>query len=226
MTIDADRIGEKFRVLAGNPRRTWGLSKLLDTAFSASVSKVMELRFPNSPVYGGGDDLFVIGPWNDILDFASAWRSEFGTISGHQVTFSAGMALSKPRQHILTKSDEAEHALNEHAKVPRDSIRALGCTIAWAEFPSVLDGARRIAGMHGEGQIRSAFLHDLMELHARRNRGDARWHSLLFYQIERNLTGPAKDFVKTAFLSPGNLWKHADFAVRYAILGSASEGRN
>jgi CRISPR/Cas system CSM-associated protein Csm2 small subunit len=135
------------------------------------------------------------------------------------MTFSAGVALAKPRQHILTKSDEAERALNEHAKISRDSIHALGCTIPWTEFPTVLEGARRLTGMHGEGQIRSAFLHNLMELHCRRNKGDARWHSLLFYQIERNLTGAAKNFVKSAFLSPGNLWKHADFAVRYAMLG-------
>ena len=227
LRIDADRIGEKFRDLAGQPERIRGLSKLLDGAFSSSVSHLIASQFPNLyPVYGGGDDLFVIGPWNDILDFAAAWRSEFRAISGDHLSFSAGVALAKPRQHILTKSEEAERALNEHAKVPRDSIHALGCTIPWSEFPSVLDGARRMAVLLAEGQIRSALLHNLIELHGRWRRGDARWHSLLFYQTERNLSGAGRDFVKQAFLSPGKLWRHANFAAQYTMLGATSARGN
>ncbi|MGD0778402.1 MAG: hypothetical protein ABSC05_36945 [Candidatus Solibacter sp.] len=227
LRIDADRIGMEFRNLAGDPRRIWSLSTLLDRAFSSAVAKLMESQFPNLyPVYGGGDDLFVIGPWNDILDFAAAWRSEFRALSGNRLTFSAGVALAKPRQHILTKAEEAEHALNEHAKVPRDSIHALGCTIPWAEFDGVLESARALAAMYAGRQIKGALLHNVIELHGRWRKGDARWHSLLFYQVERNLTGQAKDFVKRAFLSPGYLWKHADFAVRYAMLHSAGEERN
>jgi CRISPR-associated protein Csm1 len=227
LRIDADRIGLEFRNLAGNPRRTWGLSTLLDSAFSSAVPNLIGSKFPNLyPVYGGGDDLFVIGPWNDILDFAAAWRSEFRAISDNKLTFSAGVALAKPRQHILTKSDDAEHALSEHAKGPRDSIRVLGCTMPWPEFDEALAGARRLAAMHAERQIKSALLNNIVELHDRARNGDARWHSLLFYQIERNLTGEAKSFVRSAFLAPGNLWKHANFIARYAMLHLSGEERN
>jgi hypothetical protein len=227
LRIDADRIGDEFRNLAGRPQRTWGLSKLLDAAFSSAVAKLIASKFPNLyPVYGGGDDLFVIGPWNETLDFASAWRSEFRVISGDKLTFSAGVALAKPRQHILTKSEEAEHALDQAKGPPRDSIHALGITIPWGEFAGVLEGAHRLADLHADGQIRSALLHNIMELHSRWRQGDARWHSLLFYQTERNLAGAARDFVRREFLSVGNLWRHANFAVQYAMLSSASAERN
>ncbi|HXM45355.1 MAG TPA: hypothetical protein VN924_29230 [Bryobacteraceae bacterium] len=164
----------------------------------------------------------MIGPWNEILDFAAAWRSEFRAISGERLTFSAGVALAKPRQHILTKSDEAERALDEQAKIPRDSIHALGSTIAWSEFAHVLEEARRLAGLHATGQIKGALLHNIIELHGRWRKGDARWNYLLFYQVERNLAGEARSFVKRAFLSPGDLWKYADFVVRYAMLHSGA----
>lgn len=186
-------------------------------------------RFPNLyPVYGGGDDLFAIGPWNDILDFATAWRSEFRVISGNKLTFSASVALAKPRQHILTKSEEAERGLNEYAERSRDSIHALGCTMPWQEFEDVLGVARRLAAMHAERQIKMALLHNIniVELHDRWRKGDARWHSLLFYQVERNLTGEARSFIKHAFLSPGNLWENADFTVRYAMLHGTREEEN
>jgi len=130
------------------------------------------------------------------------------------------VALAKPRQHILTKSEEAAHALDECAKIPRDSIHAFGSTIPWSKFDEVLKCARRLAELHAAGQIKGALLHDIIELHGRWRNGDARWHSLLFYQVERNMSGDAKTFVRRAFLSPGDLWKHADFVVRYAMLHS------
>jgi len=227
LRIDADRIGQQFRELGGDPRRTWGLSRLLDSAFSSAVPELIRSKFPDIyPVYSGGDDLFVIGPWNEILDFAAAWRSEFGAITDNRLTFSAGIALAKPRQHILTKSEEAKEALEERAKDPRDSIHALGSTIPWSEFTDVLASARQLAELHAAGQIRGALLHDIVELHERWRKGNARWHSLLFYQVERNLTGETRALVRRLFLSPGDLWKHADFIARYAMLRSAGKEKD
>ena len=90
----------------------------------------------------------------------------------------------------------------------------------------MLAGARRLAVMHAERRIKSALLNNILELHDRASNGDARWHSLLFYQVERNLAGEAKSFVQHAFLAPGDLWKHAVFVARYAMLHLAGEERN
>ncbi len=227
LRIDADRIGQQFRALAGDPQRTWGLSGLLDGAFSTAVPNLIRASYPSIyPVYTGGDDLFVIGPWNEIFDFAAAWRSKFREISGDRLTLLGRKGANQARQHILTKSDEAADALDEHAKIPRDSIHALGATIPWAKFDEVLKCARQLAEFHAAGQIRGALLHDIIELHGRWRKGDARWHSLLFYQVERNMGGDAKTFVRRALLSPGDLWKHADFVVRYAMLRSGEREKN
>jgi CRISPR-associated protein Csm1 len=240
LRLDADRIGEQFRCLEGEAHRTWGLSALLDGLFSTGVDSLIGSRFPNLyPVYGGGDDLFLIGPWNEVLDFAQAFRSDFRALSGGRLTFSAGVALAKPRQHILTKSDEAERALDHEAKEERDSICALGATIRWSEFDEVYRAACQLAELHAAGKIRSALLHDLIELHGcyqhelhdceergcgrRGEAGDARWHSRLFYQIERNLSGDAKNFATREFLRPGKSWRHTGFIARYAML-RAGEG--
>lgn len=227
LRIDADRIGSEFRKLSGDPGRTWGLSRLLDEAFSSGISKLLRTKPSNLyPVYGGGDDLFLIGPWNEALDFAAALRSDFRVRTDDQLTFSAGVALAKPRQHILTKSEEAAHALDDEAKTARDSIHALGDTIPWEEFDEVYAGAQQLARLHAARQVKSSFLHDLAYLHALahpldpKKKANERWHSRLFYQVERNLNGDAKDFARRAFLSPGRLWRHAGFIVRYAMLHS------
>jgi len=218
LRIDADRIGAAFGKLENNPMRVWGLSRLLDRSFSAAVQDLLATRFPNVyPVYGGGDDLFVIGPWQDVLAFASALRRHFSTISGNQLTLSAGVALAKRKQHILTKSDEAEHALSAYAKRGRNSIHALGATMRWPDFDNALEAGQKLADLRARGRIRNAILQNILELHARWKEGDARWHSLLYYQVERNLreAREASDFVRQSFLGRGALWPHADFAVRY-----------
>jgi len=224
LKIDADRIGEQFRELSGDPTQIWGLSRLLDHAFSAAVENLLRERFPSLyPVFGGGDDLFLIGPWDQVLNFVAAWRSKFRDISRGKLTFSAGLALAKPRQHILSKSEEAAHALTE-AKAQRDSFHGLGATMPWSEFDDAYACARELAKLHAEGGIRSALLHNIVELHNRFLKGDKRWHYLLSYQVERNVGGPAKDFLKRSFLAPGAAWKHAGFAARFAMLSTAGEG--
>jgi len=228
LRIDADRIGAAFGQLDNQPIRVWGLSRLLDGCFTRTVDDLLSRQFPHVyPVYGGGDDLFVIGPWQDVLMFASALRREFRAITGDQLTFSAGVALAKKKQHILTKSDEADHALNTNAKSERDSIHALGATMRWDKFEKALEVGRTLAELHGRQRIRSAILHNILELHGRWKMKDARWHSLLFYQVERNLreASDASEFVRRAFLSPDSLWPEADFVVRYALLAKGGEGR-
>jgi len=225
LRIDADRIGAAFGQLENDPLRIWGLSRLLDASFSATVDELLSIRFPNVyPVYGGGDDLFVIGPWQDVLAFASALRREFRTITGDQLTFSAGVALAKKKQHILTKSDEAEDALIAYAKGERDSIHALGTTMHWPDFDQALRAGQKLAELRAHGKIRSAILQNILELHTRWKTGDARWHSLLYYQAERNLREAAEvsRIVQQMFLQPGDVWPHADFAVRYAMLASGA----
>jgi CRISPR-associated protein Csm1 len=245
LRIDADRIGEKFRHQNGDARKTVELSNQLNDAFSSKVGALLAREFPDLyPVYGGGDDLFLIGPWNAVFDFAEKYRAEFRTIRNGELTFSAGVALARPREHILTKSEEAEEAIHR-AKVTRDSIHALGATIPFADFSRVLSCARNLARLHGAGQVRSALLYNLMELHHRyralKNAGSSSgtsdqelgnsergllWHALLFYQITRNTSGETAELLRKEFLTPGYNWKYADFIARYAMLVAGKKGED
>lgn len=224
LRIDADKVGEAFAKLDNNPVRVWALSRLLDSTFTTSVDSLLKSDFRDLyPVYGGGDDLFLIGPWNQTLHFAARLWREFQKHTGGQLTFSAGVALAKKRQHILTKSEEAEDALNRKAKLSRAAIHALGETIPFPEYEAALQTAGRLETYHAKGEIRSAMLQNIVELHARFRAGDARWHSLLFYQAERNLKGEALDFIRNAFINPASSWKHAAFAARYAMLAGRGQ---
>jgi CRISPR-associated protein Csm1 len=234
LRIDADHIGEQFRALGGDPTRTWALSRLLHGFFWQHVQETIRRDFLwIYPVYGGGDDLFVIGPWDQALNFAARLAADFSEATGNGLTFSAGLALSKPREHILTKSDEAEHLLRQlKEEGPRASIAALGCRIPWGDFGGLLETARTLTAWHEEGRLPSAFLQNVLELSIRgrgSGRPAGRHRPLLYYQIERNLRGgrfeEARRWARRLLRRDSRDWPWIAFLARYVLLASRSAGR-
>lgn len=67
-------------------------------------------------IYAGGDDLFLVGNWRDVLGFSKEMYEEFRNfIQNEGVTFSAGFVLFSDKESIkIVKglSDETE----KHAK--------------------------------------------------------------------------------------------------------------
>lgn len=239
LRIDADHIGRHFAELRGNPAKIWGLSRLLNDFFTSTAGQLLNNKFPMIyAVYGGGDDLFVIGPWTDTLDFALALREQLRTSVGEDLTFSAGLALAKPRDHILSMARNAAEMLEKAKQVPgygrstgRNQIRALGTTCHWEKFGEVLSCAKQVASWLKSGDLPRRFLHEVLELHdawlaARRkdSGGDTaasvRYRPLLYYQIRRNLrSGPASEWAHS-LLHPSCDWPWVGFIVRYAMLAA------
>jgi len=240
LRIDVDHAGHKFRHLEGDPARTWALSHLLHTFFAKEANDLLDgPRYQNIyAVYGGGDDLFVIGPWTDVLDYAETLRSMLTDVVGDALTFSAGVALAKPREHILSQAEFAHEQL-DHAKnqlsygrqCGRDQISALGAIADWKTLSGLLSTAKQVTKWVSDHQIPSSFLHQALQFHhtwkrSREEWGDkqtfrsVRFRPLLYYQIQRNLRpGPAKDWAQTLLASPSQ-WPWVDFIVRYAMLAA------
>jgi CRISPR-associated protein Csm1 len=245
LRIDADRMGEGFHKLEGNPSRIWGLSRMLQTFFCDHVQELIQhpsYRFIY-PVYGGGDDLYVIGPWDHVLDLAVRLREDFRKLTAPEnLTFSAGLALGKPHQHILTKSDEAAQAL-DRAKGKgtdelRDRICALGTVSDWKEFRKILRRAGDVLRWYRTGTIpavmrranppadsgtrlATAFLQNILQLsRARGNVARGLWKPRLNYQIVRNVKKPEVYCQRwlSSLLAGGHEWRTAPTVVRYVLL--------
>lgn len=154
-------------------------------------------------VFGGGDDLFLIGPWNRIIDLAVQLRERFAeyACSNPEIHFSAGISLQKPYLPMDKMAEAAEEALSK-AKVKRSSISLFGEVATWEEFIRL----RQIRDMLGEWcdreRVNSAMLFRLNEFNrmaeaeGRVRRGGAcyledldclKWRSLFRYTAERNI---------------------------------------
>lgn len=242
LRLDVDHAGMHFANLNGDPLRVWALSHLLNDFFATTANDLLVAKYSNLySVYGGGDDLLVIGPWSEAVDFAVDLRACLHELAGDKLSFSAGFALAKPREHILTKAREAADDLDLAKHSPgfgrdtgRDQIRALGVSCDWKAFSRLLAMAKQVASWLDSGDLPSRFLYQILELHSAWVGAQKKWNGrelaplvryqpLLYYQITRNLkAGPAREW-SHSLLHPPSDWPWVDFIIRYAMLAAGRD---
>lgn len=91
-------------------------------------------------LYGGGDDLFIVGEWDVMPHFAKRLRDEFSTYSNGQLSISAGIALVPQHFPFYRAAEIAKEALDDEAKahkrpdgVEKDAISFLGAVLPWRQ---------------------------------------------------------------------------------------------
>ncbi len=141
-------------------------------------------------IYAGGDDLLLVGPWNNMLDFAGDLQKEFQSGPGQEysLTFSAGIHLTPHGVPIRHAVDRAEELL-EQAKGQEGKNRcaALGTVWQWDRHSAITGDGKRLAEWVEKEAASRALLHRLLQLAADNSAASglraARWS----YQLARNL---------------------------------------
>lgn len=96
-----------------------------------------------SIVYSGGDDVFVVGAWLDVLNFAFDLRECFKKYTCNKLTFSGGIGFFSagyPISQMASQTDELEKLAKNHDNLTKDSLSLFGKnderdnTYHWDEF--------------------------------------------------------------------------------------------
>lgn len=144
------------------------LSRQLNWFFALFLPHLlmMDKRFKDIyTVFAGGDDLFLIGPWNYVIDLAMELRDRFHdyVCGNEEVHFSAGISLMKPMTPIDSMAEGAEHALHE-SKRKRNALTVFSQTVTWNEMDELLEIRAVLEKWLGEGWINQSMLHRLNKL--------------------------------------------------------------
>ena len=141
LKADADNLGLIFTcgLQHNNLSRTATMSRQLNYFFSVYLPYILSshTEFKNIyTVFAGGDDLFFIGPWNIIIDFASFLNDKFKeyVCENQDITISAGISINKPDMPVLSFSETAENALKKSKENYKDSLTLFGESVKWDEF--------------------------------------------------------------------------------------------
>lgn len=101
-------------------------------------------------LYSGGDDLFAVGRWDAIIDFAAEVRSEFEKFTARKdITISGGIAIVGSKYPISKAAELAgdaeqkaknSHKEKENQENSKNAINFFGETVSWnKEFDFVKD---------------------------------------------------------------------------------------
>lgn len=148
--------------------RTYTMSRLFNMFFSGYINKVLSEnnKFDNVYcVFSGGDDLFLIGPWNIIPDLAILIQEQFRkfTAENTNITLSASITTYHVKEHITRIGEKGEEQLkivknylNEKlypGKNGRNAISFFDTIFSWDDFKEVIEIGKRLINLVDKKKI-------------------------------------------------------------------------
>lgn len=202
-------LGEKDFTLS----RLATLSRQLHFFFAVYLTHLLKTdpRFGDIyMVFAGGDDLFLIGPWNRVIDLVECLRDRFEdyTCRNENIHFSAGICLEKPHTPLGRMAKGAEEALLSSKEAGRDRVTVFGETATWGEFAELRKIRGRLKDWWDRRLINSAMVFRLnaligqanLEKEVLRESGVPledmeclKWRAYFRYSTERNIGKDMKD---------------------------------
>lgn len=154
LRMDVDKLGQIFAKGLGNLRtltRITGLSRLMTYFFKVYLNQLAEFRQENTPdflklthdlrtrllfIYAGGDDVFISGSWNEVVEFSFDLYQAFRAYTGYNpnITLSAGVTLAGAKFPLYQAAEQAGDAEEKAKGNDRDSLTLFDCTFKWHEW--------------------------------------------------------------------------------------------
>lgn len=139
LRADVDNLGHAFVAGFKNPEnkdqyvtlsRTASLSRQLSLFFKFYINHILEngeysLRKGEKPgkrnatiVYSGGDDLFIVGAWDDVIQLAVDIRRDFKRYTEGTLTISAGIGIYHDSYPVSAAAEEVAELEDASKKLP------------------------------------------------------------------------------------------------------------
>lgn len=216
---DVDNLGAIFQSGLSEPTfaRMAALSRQLHAFFAVYLPALCqsEGRFRNTyTVFAGGDDFFLMGPWHSQVQLAARMREEFQRyVAGNtDITFSAGLAMTKPGFPIRALGELAEDALERakgHEIEPlltpafKNAVCCFGQTVSWNVFAELLKERDELKRLAYDLKLSTGYIYGLLQLidmaenlrsgetnqrgKREKRMENALWHSRFVYRTRRLL---------------------------------------
>ena len=144
------------------------LSRMFDLFFTGWTRNSIKNHYKKIyTVYAGGDDILLIGPWEQICEFATHLNDNFKRFVGNNpnITLSCGISLMRPHASVSTTVAMAEHNLERSKNGGRDRLTLFETTAKWQEIQKLEEYKEFLnTELRNEGsKINSAFLYRLLK---------------------------------------------------------------
>ena len=140
--------------------RTAYLSRMLNYFFVGWLQDEIANKYDSIyTVFAGGDDLFLIGPWNEMIDFSKKINSRLKEYCCNKdIHISAAVELGSASVPVRQLSEIAEKSLkkskdyiNPSDKKEKNAITVFGQTVSWDEFDELYSDINWITDLFEKG---------------------------------------------------------------------------
>lgn len=214
LRMDVDNLGELFMKGLPDDKRSFSalatLSSMLDLYFSGYLNYLRnkaEYKDRVNIVYSGGDDVFAVGRWAELISFAADIRAGFRKFVGgrEDISISGGLVLVSPKFPIAKAADlagEAEDKAKKYKlpkqahesdeffakrKPSKNAFNLFGVSISWqndwdfiVQFKNDL-----VQWVFHDETISKGFLMKLFDYYNQYARGEPDWKWNSAYNIAR-----------------------------------------
>lgn len=156
-------------------------------------------------IYAGGDDLFAVGRWDKIVEFAAEVRQQFMQhMQGEGVTISGGIAIVHPKFPIAKAailSGEAEEKAKTYNDSQKNAICFFNQCVSWdTEYNEVFQMKNEMLYQIDTNAVSKGLLQQLMLYAQMAERGDLKylWHATYYLtrMIKEKQNSPAKEYLQ------------------------------
>lgn len=113
-------------------------SKTIDNFFSLYIPKqLMKNKYKHTyTVFAGGDDLFLIGAWDEIIDLSKEIHNAFEKLTKNKLSISFGISVSTPTVPIRYLAEHTEDLLEAAKDMDddKDAISVFDETTKWGSY--------------------------------------------------------------------------------------------
>ncbi len=182
------------------------VSRAITLFWGRLLKDFIKEKFPNIYiVFAGGDDVALIGNYDDILNFSLVIRKHFEKYTANKLTFSAGIFNFHNKFPVKKAINNAEELLEESKKVfeenvisdkPKNKVTVFGETLTWEELKKAKEFAEYIYLKNSREEIGIAFWYRFLKYWQKSKKvitqKDTQFNDLLVlahatYDINRNI---------------------------------------
>ena len=155
-------------------------------------------------IYSGGDDLFIVGPWDAISILASRIHSEFSEYCGQNpdITISAGIVIVNPRFPVQKFAELVRQAEHQSKKLGRNKITIFNHSLAWqgdsGSYETMCELGKDLWKDIQLHNIPSGLIYDLGRVYRQHQYRDQKqlnpmWTPRLYYTLARRLSPESRE---------------------------------
>lgn len=205
LRMDVDGLGAIFSEQIGvhpSLTRYAAVSRSLDWFFKGYLNTIhSQVRYYTKTIiiYSGGDDLFIVGRWKEVLDMAFDIRSAFDKWTGGGLTLSGGLVIVPPKFPVMQGAKLAgkaegcakDYTLHPAGKPEKNALTFLGIPFSWSREIPLLKALRLDLLELLEAEKVDNSLLDKINIHAsgmayqELNNLPRRWMWLMAYDFSR-----------------------------------------